>query len=111
MDNASEIKTYTVTIFVAGDCETAKRLIRKECYQRGLCVTVTPTTLIYTGGEEAGVAIGLVNYPRFPADTDTLWARAVAIATALVPGLCQRSALVVSADRTQWLRIDPPGAA
>jgi hypothetical protein len=31
-----------------------------------LCVTVTPTTFVYTNGREEGAIIGLINYPRFP---------------------------------------------
>lgn len=30
------------------------------------CVTVTPTKFIYVNGNENGVIIGLINYPRFP---------------------------------------------
>jgi hypothetical protein len=107
----TEVSTYTVTLYVAGDCESAKRWLRRECYERGLCVTVTPTTFIYTGGEEAGVAIGFVNYPRFPSAPEAIWELAVAIARAIVPELCQRTALLVAADRTEWVTIDPPGAA
>ena len=32
----------------------------------GLCVTVTPTQYVYTGGTERGAIVGLINYPRFP---------------------------------------------
>lgn len=55
-----------VQIFMAGDISEAKKEIRSYCYEVGLCVTVTPTDFIYTGGEESGFVIGLVNYPRFP---------------------------------------------
>lgn len=104
------VPTYTATIFIAGDIDTAKRWIRAEAYQNGLCVTVTPTTFIYTGGEENGMAIGLVNYPRFPSKHADIYERAMRIAACLVRELCQKSALVVASDRTKWISLPPPGA-
>lgn len=103
------IETYQVTVFVGGDVATAKRWLREECYRSGLCVTVTPTTFVYTGGDEDGLAIGFVNYPRFPSTRDEIWNRAHAIATALVVALCQKTALVVATDRTEWIQVTPPG--
>jgi hypothetical protein len=104
------VPTYTVRLYMAGDIDHAKRLLRDECYNRGLCVTVEATTFIYTGGEESGFVVGFVNYPRFPSEFGVLLARAVAIAKKLVPALNQKSALLVAPDETMWLTIDPPGA-
>jgi hypothetical protein len=95
---------------MAGDIETAKRYLRRACYERGLCVTVGAQAFIYTGGEEAGFSVGLVNYPRFPSTPESMWGRAKEIAEALIRECCQRSALVVAADRTEWLQVQPPGA-
>lgn len=53
-----------VSIFIAGDFDEARDLCRAFCDEEGLCVTVTPTTYVYTGGEEDGVIVGLINYPR-----------------------------------------------
>lgn len=39
--------------------------VEKYC-DVGLCVTVTSTRFIYTGGWEMGYRVGLRNYPRFP---------------------------------------------
>lgn len=104
------VPTYIATIYIAGDIDTAKRWLRGEAYQHGLCVTVTPTSFIYTGGEETGMAIGLVNYPRFPSTQSDLYERAMRIAACLVRELCQKSALVVASDRTEWVSLPPPGA-
>jgi len=104
------VPTYTVTVYIAGDIETARRWLRRECYQAGLCVTATPTTFIYTGGEEAGFAVGFVNYPRFPSTPEEIWARAVIIAGELTIECCQRTALVVATDQTRWVHLAPPGA-
>ncbi len=57
-----------VSIFIAGDYDKAHEICRAHCDAVGLCVTVTATSYIYTGGEEAGVIVGLINYPRFPSE-------------------------------------------
>lgn len=101
--------TYTVSLYMAGDIATASAWLRRECYARGLCVTVTPTSFIYTGGEEGGFVVGFVNYPRFPNTPPDLFNRAKSIALALIVECCQKSALVVGTDRSEWLTIDPPG--
>lgn len=101
--------SYTVRLYMAGDIEQAKRLLRAECYppNEGLCVTVEPTTFIYTGGEEAGFVVGFVNYPRFPTAPAALWERASNVAHRLIPALCQWSALLVAPDKTEWLNCRP----
>jgi len=104
------VETYTVRLYMGGSLESAKEYIRNFVYHEGLCVTIEPTTFIYTGGEEAGVVIGFVNYPRFPADGPTIFARAMKMAQGLMPHLNQESALLVATDKTEWLRVEPPGA-
>lgn len=98
-----QVKTYTVQIKMAGDIETAKRLLRRECYHCGLCVTVEPTTYIYTGGEETGFVVGFLKYPRFPAPNESIFALAKEIAEKLMDECCQMSALLVATDKTVWL--------
>jgi hypothetical protein len=68
--------TYTVRLYLSGPIEVAKQTIREECLREGLCVTIEPTTFVYTGGEEAGYVVGLLNYPRFPGESAALVARA-----------------------------------
>lgn len=110
-DAIRDVETVVVTVYMGGDIETAKRWLRAHCYERGLCVTVTPTTFIYTGGEESGFAIGLVNYPRFPVEHAAyLCGRAREIANTLVRVCCQKTALVVGPDVTEWIAVKPPGA-
>lgn len=72
--------TYPISIFLAGNIKQAKRSCRELCDELGFCVTVTPTTYVYTGGEEPGFIIGIINYPRFPADRETLLDRAIVFA-------------------------------
>ena len=68
----------------------------------GLCVTVTPTTFVYTGGAEEGVEIGLVNYPRFPSTQEELAGKAQRLGELLLRELCQHSFLIVQPGTTTW---------
>jgi len=56
----------------------------------GLCVSVTPTTYVYTeSGFEHGVVIGLINYPRFPSTVSELRVKATQIAEMVMNKLRQ----------------------
>lgn len=95
--------TYTVRLYLSGPIEIAKQVCRAECLREGLCVTVAPTLFIYTGGEEAGYVVGLVNYPRFPSTPEALRARARDLAFKLLEATAQLSALIVAPDATVWV--------
>lgn len=101
-----EVSTYTVTIYIAGELTDARRICRNVC-MRGLCVTVEPLDFVYTGGAEAGVRIGLINYPRFPAEPEELFVKAEALAITLMEGLYQHSVSIVATDKTVWLSRRP----
>ena len=105
-----EVPTYTVRLYMAGDINSAKYILRMKCWHVGLCVTIEPTTFIYTGGEEAGFVIGFVNYPRFPKTPSEIYERAHSMAHSLMPVLNQSTALLVATDKTVWIKIKPPGA-
>lgn len=99
--------TVRVTVYLAGDVQTARESLRRQCVEEGLCVTLTATDFVYTGGMESGVAVGFVNYPRFPTTVDALFQRAVKVAARLMEDLCQWSALVVGPESTMWLTNRP----
>lgn len=96
-----ECPSFFLTIFVAGDPVLAKQVCRRFC-MHGLCVTIEPTTYIYTGGEEVGVRVGLINYPRFPGPLADLWVKAINLAELLRAELCQHSYSIVGPDKTIW---------
>ena len=58
--------------------------IQFHCDKIGECVTITPTRFIYTKGNENGVVIGYINYPRFPKDKQVIEDNAVALAKELM---------------------------
>lgn len=96
------VQTVRFDIFIAGDLEQAKQVCREYCFSVGLCVTIEPVSYIYTGGEEAGIRIGLINYPRFPSASAELREKARGLAAILMERLCQHSYSIVGPDETEW---------
>lgn len=95
--------TFQVRLYLSGPIEVAKQIIRQECLREGLCVTIEPTTFIYTGGEETGYVVGLINYPRFSSDSTTLILRARKLLHLLLEGTFQHSGLLMTRDETEWV--------
>lgn len=95
--------TYWVRIYMSGPIEVAKQTIRQECLREGLCVTIEATTFMYTGGEETGFVVGLVNYPRFPVLPSDLVNRARDLMHKLLDASFQHSALMVTPETTEWI--------
>ena len=81
--------------------------VRSICQQYvdsiGLCVSVTQTEFIYNGGREPGVSIGLINYPRFPSDVETIQERAIMLALKLKHAFRQNRVSIVCTDKTFML--------
>lgn len=97
------VPTIRFDIFIAGDHAQAKQVCREFCFEQGLCVTVEQVAYVYTGGEEAGVRVGLINYPRFPTEKSLLRNTAMALAVRLMEALCQHSYSIVGPDETEWV--------
>lgn len=102
-----EAPSYPVSIFIAGNVFEAETICLAYCDEVGLCVTVTETHYCYTGGEEAGVIVGLINYPRFPSTPEAIWARAEALGERLCAGLHQQSYTIQAPDKTVWFSHRP----
>jgi hypothetical protein len=97
--------THIVRLYLSGPIEIAKQAIRAETLRAGLCVTIEPTTYIYTGGEEAGFVVGLLNYPRFPCEPQKLEERARDLMEKLLAATHQHSALMVTPDCSVWITL------
>ena len=95
--------TYWVRLYLSGPIEAAKQIIRANCLRNGLCVTIEPTTFIYTGGEELGYVVGLLNYTRFPCKAEELDERARGLMNELLECTYQHSALMVTPTGSEWI--------
>jgi hypothetical protein len=77
--------------------------VQEYCNEFSFAVTVTPTKYIYKNGNEDGVMIGLINYPRFPSDADTILLRAIAIGDILKKKFKQQRYSIMCKDKTYML--------
>lgn len=99
-------KPWEGRIYIAGDIEQAKQRIREMAYNQGMCVTVSLVDYIYTGGEEKGLVVGLIQYPRFEVDEQTLEKNLIFLAENLATRLCQKSFTVSTPNSTIYFRSD-----
>ena len=94
--------SFPVSIFIAGDYNKAVICAREYCDTASYCVTVTQTRYVYRGGEEDGVIIGLINYPRFSKSKEMIMAHATALGNTLLTVLGQQSFSIQTPGETVW---------
>src|ERR1035437_155568 len=83
---------------VVHSTEELKSLLQKYVDERGLCVTIMPCDFVYTKGSEPGAAIGLINYPRFPATEDEIKTKTKDLAIELMLAFRQFRVSIVFSD-------------
>lgn len=94
--------SYLADIFIAGSYDAAIEACRDFCMD-GMCVNVSRCDYVFTGGMEAGVRVGLINYPRFRKSPDEIDAVAEKLARFLIDRLHQQSCSIVTTRETTWL--------
>lgn len=97
----SEVTSYTVRVWIAGDYNDACRAVREFC-EEGACFAVSPAEYVYTGGAESGVVVTRINYPRFPAEPSAIFDQCLRLAHHLRAALYQDSFTVEAPDKTHW---------
>jgi hypothetical protein len=106
------VPTFNATIYlgfkerdsgVLHSMSELRLLIQDYVDKIGLCVSLTATEFIYSNGLELGVIIGLINYPRFPSDADTIYKRALHLAEYLRVSFGQLRVSVVCGTETVML--------
>lgn len=73
----------TVSIYCTGDKARLYAAVQETIDAIGLCVSIFPCDYLFTGGQESGYEIRLINYPRLPFDMDTMMAKAGHVAQAV----------------------------
>lgn len=124
-DKITKVPTYWAKIFVGTSSFIG---MYKEQYERhrrkthnevlvlcseyanevGLCITVTPTEYIYSDDTdslagESGFIIGLINYPRFPAEPETIRWNALDLGKRLKEKLEQKRLSIMFPEETIML--------
>lgn len=85
---------------------SAQTLIQDYVDRVGLCVSITPTNYFYTQGNEPGVIVGLINYPRFPSTAEAILGHAVEIAKLLMQAFGQQKVSIITQTSTYMLTKD-----
>ena len=80
--------------------ETVERICQQYVDEIGDAVTVTPTSFIYSGGNEPGACVGFIRYPRYPRDRREISIRAMRLAKRLKTALGQERVSIVFPDKT-----------
>lgn len=108
-------KSYNVQIWVGRrngysdtyyNLEYINEIVDNYIKEMGDCVTVTPTHFRYVDGEEPGVIIGWINYPRFPREPEEIKERAFNLAKHLMMMLNQERMSITTPDETYMLERD-----
>lgn len=76
---------------------------QKYCDEKSLCVTITETNFVYKNGNEPGVFIGLINYPRFPSSKENILEHAKNIGYILMDKLEQNRVTIITPGETIML--------
>ena len=100
MQSSSASCTYR--IWIAGDVNLAKAIVRDYCDNIGDCYAVTAVSYIFTDGSADGVCVSRIQYPRFPISPAELMERVEDLAELLREGLCQKSFTVEGPNLTTW---------
>ena len=95
------VKTFTADIYIAGDYNKAKEVCGEYCLE-GFCVNMQKVDYIYTFGQESGIRIGLINYPRFPSRPSAILSKAKQLARKLMKELNQGSFSIVTPSKTYY---------
>lgn len=93
------LKSYNVQIWIGlkktyleegiYNISLVKSICQRHVDKIGDCVTIIPTDFIYTNGNEKGVVIGFIQYPRFPREEETIKNNAIKLAKELMIALNQ----------------------
>lgn len=110
------VKTFWATIYIGfKNCDTGKivgtikktrRICQRYANDISLCVTIKPVKYIYYKGNEKGVEIGLINYPRFPERPKQIEIYALGLAEKLMLAFEQYRVSIVMPTETIMLSND-----
>ena len=87
-------KTHVIKIYIAGDRNLARQVLQKYV-MKGACVSISEEEYIYTMGNESGIVVNIINYPRFPKEESELLNEAYLLAQTLIEDMHQGSCTVV----------------
>lgn len=102
----NEVETFYANIHVAGDYDVARSACREIAYGFGFCFQLHKVDYVYSGGEESGLLIRVINYPRFPRTPEEITKLTVEFAKIIADKLCQKSFTVETKTDTMYFESD-----
>jgi len=93
---SDSLPAWWAWIYVAGDIDTVRHKCRELTFPQGLCLTIEPVDYVYAGGCEAGVRVGLIQYPPFPEHENDLMRMAESVGIAVAEASYQWSFTIVT---------------
>jgi hypothetical protein len=112
MKKAIEVKTFEAKIWMGlmegydgpvHNILEAQEICMNYVNDVKLCVTLSPTKFIYVNGNEPGVVIGLIQYPRFRISEKEIKEKAIELARIMMVEFKQFRCTVVTTDQTYML--------
>lgn len=106
------VSTFTANIYVGlrhgyskeqSSLDEVRQWIQEYCNDVKCGVTLTPTEFIYVNGNEPGVIVGLIHYPRFPEPSEFIESKAIDIAIGLMKLCHQERVSIVLPTETVML--------
>jgi len=107
------VDTHTATIYCGlrdaystlhhdwdGRYKIAQKVCQEYCNDVGLCVTIKKVDYIYKDGNEPGIEVGLINYPRFEETSSRIDYHANLLASKLMEKFNQLRVSVVTPEKT-----------
>lgn len=108
----SLVPTFTAQIYIGRHntyddvivpVSVLKKVCQDYCDSIGLCVSITELQFCYTDGNEPGIMVGFINYPRFPSENQEIINHARVLAIALKRAAKQKRCSIVFPDETVML--------
>lgn len=96
-------KGYTDEIV---DMSVVRDICDKHINESKNCITITPTEFRYVTGNEPGVIVGLIQYPRFPRTRKEIRNRAFNLADILMKELNQFRVTVTTPNKSYMFEND-----
>ena len=109
------VDTYKVEIYCGSrvgytneyiSLDYLKQVCREYCDDTSYCVSITETHFVYKGGEEPGLHITMINYPRFPLSQETINDHGITLARILMDKARQKRVSVICGRMTVMLESD-----
>lgn len=109
------LPTYSASVYVGlregygdivHDISEVRKLCQKYCDEVSYAFSLTKTEFIYKNGNEPGVIVGLIDYPRIPLGREIVRNHAIAIAKILMKELSQFRVSIVCPDETMMLEVE-----